>query len=173
MRRPQEAAQEATTNLCSKRVDSLSQPTAGPSPIKIVSAKSYATLDFKHSFWLFQVICHFQPIRLLKFKRSITLRWFFYKIRPWLVKDKASVRCFCSFSECADTERILERQVLRARLFGFDFDFFYQQSDAGIKPGTAGWEAQTLPLCNAVPPWLQWDALTKAMAAPSYERGRV
>ena len=57
---------------------------------------------------------------------------------------------FRYFSECAATEQ-LERQVLRARFFEFNFDF-YQQSDAGIKPGTAGREAQTLPLCYAVPP---------------------
>ena len=42
---------------------------------------------------------------------------------------------FCSFSECADTEQ-LEQQVLRTR-FLVRFQF-YQQSDAGIKPRTAG-----------------------------------
>ena len=29
---------------------------------------------------------------------------------------------------------------------------FYKQSDARIEPGSAGWEAWTLPLCFAVPP---------------------
>ena len=47
-----------------------------------------------------------------------------------------SATLFLFFSKCADTKQILEWQVLRAR-FGFDFDF-YQQSDAGIEPGTAG-----------------------------------
>ena len=39
----------------------------------------------------------------------------------------------------------------QSKIFGFDFDF-YKQSDAGIEPGTAGWEAQILPLCYAIPP---------------------
>ena len=44
---------------------------------------------------------------------------------------------FCSFSECPDTEQISEQQVLRARFLGL-ISIFYQQSDAGIEPGTAG-----------------------------------
>ena len=47
----------------------------------------------------------------------------------------------------------LERQVLRARFFG-GFDF-YQQSDARIEPGMAGWEVGMLPMC--CPPCSTWN----------------
>ena len=55
---------------------------------------------------------------------------------------------FLIFPECADTEQILEWQVLRRRLIWFIF----LPADRGIEPGTVGWEARTLPLCYAVPP---------------------
>ena len=54
-----------------------------------------------------------------------------------------------SFSECADTDQILEQQVFREKN-SFGLRFFYQQSDERIEPETAGWEARTLPLCCAV-----------------------
>ena len=55
---------------------------------------------------------------------------------------------FSSCSKCAWHRTNLEQQVLRARFLGL---IFYQKSDERIEPGTAGWEAQTLPLCYAVP----------------------
>ena len=51
------------------------------------------------------------------------------------------------FSECGVTEQIVKWQLLRARFFGFDF---YQLTNVRIEPGTAWWEARTLPLCYAV-----------------------
>ena len=42
----------------------------------------------------------------------------------------------CSFSDCTDTEQILERQVLTARFSGLIL-IFYQQSDVGFEPGMA------------------------------------
>ena len=41
----------------------------------------------------------------------------------------------------------------QSKIFWFNF---YQQSDVRIKPGTAGWEAWTLPLCYAVPPIISY-----------------
>ena len=49
------------------------------------------------------------------------------------------------FPECADTEQFLEWQVLRRRLGSI-----FLPADRGIKPGTAGREAQMLTLCYAV-----------------------
>ena len=42
---------------------------------------------------------------------------------------------FCSIFECADTEQILGRQVLRARFCGFDFDFL-----PAVRCGNQTWD---------------------------------
>ena len=60
---------------------------------------------------------------------------------------------FLNLSQVRWHQTNLEQQVLRRRLIGFDF---FWPADRGIEPGTAGWEAQTLPLCYAVPQTITW-----------------
>ena len=64
-----------------------------------------------------------------------------------LVADKKLDRFF-AFSECANTKQFWDGRFSEIALFPLGSIF----PAARFKPGTAGCEARTLPLCYAVPP---------------------
>ena len=94
-------------------------------------------------FWFFWFLNHFGFFRLfLKNNFAMLLKNFILGTPPSIF--------FRSFSECADTKQILERQVLRARFLGLILNYTSSQSRES-NPGQLG-EKRERYLCAILSP---------------------